>query len=99
MATDGGFLSILAVARKNNFDYLLHLFDDYSRDRIKNIDAPNGWTERDWLQNHKHFKRLRNITVNVPYQKRGDKNAKVIMEANPCDKVAMGAVSSFNQRC
>eukprot|EP01083_Nonionella_stella_P026432 72758_1 len=35
---DEGFLTILAVGRKYNFDYLLHLVDDFNRWRIKNQD-------------------------------------------------------------
>eukprot|EP01084_Bolivina_argentea_P081845 148193_1 len=99
MSTDSGFLQILAVARKNNFDYLLHLVDDYSRDRVKNIDAPSGWIEKQWSQNHKHFKMLKRLKVNVPQQQKGSNSGKITMEEKSCDEVATAAVISFGKRC
>eukprot|EP01083_Nonionella_stella_P298155 1012282_1 len=43
---DEGFLTIMVVGRKYNFDYLLHLVDDFNRWRIKNqdkTDHTNQW--------------------------------------------------------
>eukprot|EP01084_Bolivina_argentea_P058377 106623_1 len=39
----GQFIPILAVGRKHKFDYLLHLVDDYTRNRIKHIKQ-SPWT-------------------------------------------------------
>eukprot|EP01084_Bolivina_argentea_P078947 143275_1 len=63
----GSFIPILAVGRQHKFDYLLHLVDDYTRNRIKHIKQ-SPWTEKDWsCKNiHKHFQILKDVKVTVP---------------------------------
>eukprot|EP01084_Bolivina_argentea_P230882 389500_1 len=46
MDNDFTFLRILAIGRKNKFDYLQHLVDDYFCARIENIGQP--FTEEHW---------------------------------------------------
>eukprot|EP01084_Bolivina_argentea_P315300 546214_1 len=99
MSTDGGFLQILAVQRKHNFDYLLHLVDDYSRARIKNIEEKNSLSEKMWVQTHKHFKMLKQFKIIIPMTQKGSSSGKMTMRAYTVDKVAMGAVYSFGKRC
>ena len=40
MESDEGLLQILTIGRKNHFDYLMHLVDDFHRSRIQHIDQP-----------------------------------------------------------
>ena len=60
-STGESFLKIPAIGHKHNFDYLLHLVDDYSRDRIKNIDR--NWSEVEWSNEftNKHFRFLKSV--------------------------------------
>eukprot|EP01083_Nonionella_stella_P165145 548708_1 len=64
-AADECMLTILAVGRKYNFDYLLHLVDDFSRWRLKNEHKNDS--ELQWAAQHPHFNQLINInTLCVP---------------------------------
>eukprot|EP01084_Bolivina_argentea_P094030 169054_1 len=66
MEKDEAFLTLLAVSRKNNFDYLQHLVDDYFRNKVQNIE--NGsWNVTKWVNNdkHPHFAQLKKINYIV----------------------------------
>eukprot|EP01084_Bolivina_argentea_P081844 148191_1 len=97
MSTDGGFIQILGVGKKNNFDYLLHLVDDYSRSRVKHIDETASWTEKNWTHNHKHFKKLKTMKINVPTATGISLNVK--MQTVSADYLAEMAVVSFRKEC
>ena len=38
LSSDSGMLYLLAVTAKHKNDYILHLIDDYSRHRVRNMD-------------------------------------------------------------
>ena len=61
----GAMLPLLAVGHKHGFAYLLHLFDDYQRDRAKHFGKK--WEVSDWSHpnNHNHFRKLAHETVKV----------------------------------
>eukprot|EP01083_Nonionella_stella_P288759 982550_1 len=88
-ATDFGFLTLLAVGRKRDFDYLLHLVDDYTRHCIKNIHTAHTGIDprREWASSsHKHFRQLSNVKIMV------NNNQKKY------EQLVISAVDSFNKR-
>eukprot|EP01084_Bolivina_argentea_P223945 378801_1 len=93
MGSDGGFLQMLAIGRKNKIDYMQHLVDDYSRDRIKHMNEINGWTPNDWSSNHKHFRQLNKVIVQIPTE---DKTKTTNISHKT---LSTGAVISFGSRC
>ena len=104
-STDGGFLRALAIGNKNGFEYLLHLVDDYSRDRVKRsiIGTDDGkidtnWTEMKWCdrKNHRHFRKVDNsIKIIVPSNKKDPQTGKRKNAALTYSEFAKMAVVSF----
>eukprot|EP01084_Bolivina_argentea_P023288 43429_1 len=84
METDTAFITLLAVGRKNNFEYVQHLVDDFFCDKIKNIGTV--WNVSKWINNHPHFEYLKTI------------NYKVLNKSTPYE-LAFNAVNSFGSRC
>jgi len=85
----------LAVGRKTKIDYLSHLVDDYSRSRVKHMNAKNGWTEKDWSGNHKHFQMLKKVVVTIPNAGLDATNTKNVSH----NALTTGAVISYSSRC
>jgi len=96
MKEDGGFINIVAVGLKNNMDYLQHLVDDYSRDRISRAERTPNWTEAEWSGKHKHFDFLKTLKAKPFNEKEKD---LAVDKRVPFNKVALTAVSSFGKRC
>lgn len=102
--SDLSFLQILAVGLKEKFAYLLHLVDDYNKQRIEKLlksPTEEDWPEASWSSphNHRHFKKLHNIKVNIlrqPTKEDPDQNKYLTMDYKECAKMA---VVSFSKRC
>eukprot|EP01083_Nonionella_stella_P071763 192963_1 len=63
---DGGLLQILAIGDRHQFDYMLHLVDDYSRWRIKVKDNKTiKGTTQEWCEweGHAHFSKFEKMTI------------------------------------
>eukprot|EP01084_Bolivina_argentea_P289808 497728_1 len=84
MEKDQAFLILLTVGRKNNFEYVQYLVDDYSRDKVTHIQEE--WNLSKWIHNHPHFELLKKIKY------------KVLNKSTPYE-LAVNAVSSFCKIC
>eukprot|EP01084_Bolivina_argentea_P289809 497729_1 len=81
---DLAFLILLTVGRKNDFEYVQCLVDDYFRDKVKHIQEE--WNVSKWIHNHPHFELLKKIKY------------KVLNKSTPYE-LAVNAVSSFCKIC
>eukprot|EP01084_Bolivina_argentea_P289806 497725_1 len=84
MEKDQAFLILLTVGRKNDFEYVQCLVDDYFRDKVKHIQEE--WNVSKWIHNHPHFELLKKIKY------------KVLNKSTPYE-LAVNAVSSFCKIC
>eukprot|EP01084_Bolivina_argentea_P124075 219888_1 len=59
MEHDNNLMIILAIGRKNRFDYLQYLVDHYYRSDAVDVST--------WTQNYAHFKNLEKISLKLLY--------------------------------
>eukprot|EP01084_Bolivina_argentea_P270384 459746_1 len=86
MKKDAALLMMLAIGKKNQMDYLLHLVDDYFCHKIRNIRIGNAsFNVAKWINSNAHFYELNQI------------NHKVLNESTPY-ALATQAVNFFVKR-
>ena len=106
MNMDLSFLQIATIGRKHNFDYLLHLVDDFSLHRVKRLRNDEKEDEADlepgtWAdpQIHGHFGKLKDVEVKVVRQPTDDDPNQNKYQMIDYKQLAKHAVSSFSNRC
>eukprot|EP01084_Bolivina_argentea_P237047 398485_1 len=101
LSTKDCFIPILAVGRVYNFDFLLHLVDDFTRHRIRDMNKTHSkyyYNEWDSYRNrYKHFQRLKDVIIKVPnkYHKKQSYSFKTV----PYNKLAIDVLKTWSSKC
>ena len=98
MSTDTSLLYVLAIGVKHRIDYLQHLVDCFTKDRLASIASGTAKepTEAEWSLSHKHFRKLKNKNIKINLEKLNlEDSHKKVAKYND---LAVSAVLSFGHR-